>query len=87
MWCVWWDRSGIIHWEIISSGICYWWNNDDEPQQWRIPDKSGKRQLNINSDVYRAQLDCIHATIETKRPRKKNHIVFHYILSVVLSNL
>ncbi|CAK9796216.1 Mariner Mos1 transposase [Anthophora quadrimaculata] len=37
MWCVWWDRSGIIHWEIILNGICYWWNGDDERQQWRIP--------------------------------------------------
>lgn len=78
MWCVWWDRSGIIHWEIISNGICYWWNEDDERQQWRIPDKNGKRQFNINSDVYLAQLDRLHAAIETKRPRKKNKIVFHH---------
>ena len=78
MWCVWWDRSGIIHWEIISSGVCYWWNDDDKRHQWQIPDKNGKRQLNINSDVYLAQLDRVHAAIETKRPRKKNHIVFHH---------
>ena len=79
MWCVWWDRSGIIHWEIISNGICYWWNDDDERQQWQIPDKNGKRQFNINSDVYLAQLDRLRAAIETKRPRKKNHIVFHHV--------
>lgn len=34
MWCVWWNRSEIIHWEIgippITNGICCWWN-DDEP--------------------------------------------------------
>ncbi|KAL4715333.1 hypothetical protein ACJJTC_015104 [Scirpophaga incertulas] len=72
------DRSGIIHWEIISNGIRYWWNDDDERQLWRIPDKNGKRQLNINSDVYLALLDRIHVAIETKRPRKKNHIVFHH---------
>jgi len=78
MWCVWWDRSGIIHWEIISNGICYWWNDNDKRQQWRIPHKNGKRQLNINSDVYLAQLDRIHAAIQTKRPLKKNHIVFHH---------
>lgn len=78
MWCVWWDRSGIIHWEIISNGICYWFNDADEQQQWRILDKNGKRQFNINSDVYLAQLDRLHGVIEAKRPRKKNHIVFHH---------
>ena len=26
MWCVWWDKSGIIHWEIIHNGFCYWWD-------------------------------------------------------------
>ena len=28
MWCVWWDRSGIIHWEIMVNGFCYWWNDN-----------------------------------------------------------
>ena len=78
MWYVWWDRNGIIHWEVISNGICYWFNDADERQQWRIPDKNGKRQFNISSDVYLAQLDRLHAAIEAKRPRKKNHIVFHH---------
>jgi [histone H3]-lysine36 N-dimethyltransferase SETMAR len=77
MWCVWWDRSGIIHWEIISNGICYWWNDDNEREQWPIPDRNGKRQFNINSDVYLAQLGRLHAAIEKKRQRKKNNIVFH----------
>ncbi|CAK9829644.1 Mariner Mos1 transposase [Anthophora retusa] len=51
---------------------------NDERQQWRIPDKNDKRQFNINSDVYLAQLDRLHAAIETKRPHKKNRIVFHH---------
>ncbi|KAF8771599.1 Histone-lysine N-methyltransferase SETMAR like protein [Argiope bruennichi] len=63
MWCVWWDRSGITHWEIIFSGIFYSWNGEDEHQQWRILDKKGKRQFNINNDVYLAQLDSLHAEI------------------------
>jgi len=29
MWCVWWDKSGIIHWEMVSNGYCYWWNESD----------------------------------------------------------
>ncbi|GFQ98206.1 hypothetical protein TNCT_462461 [Trichonephila clavata] len=33
MWCVWWDSSGIIYWEVISNGICYWFNDVDERQQ------------------------------------------------------
>lgn len=78
MWCVWWDRRGIIHWEIISNGVCYWWNDEDEGQQWRIPDKNGKRQYNINSDVYLAQLDRLQAAIETRRKGKKKKIVFHH---------
>ena len=32
----------------------------------------------INSDVYLAQLDRLHAAIQVKRPRKKNNIVFHH---------
>jgi len=41
MWCVWWDRSGIIHWEIISNG--FWWDGEsDERHEWKIPDKDGK---------------------------------------------
>ncbi|CAE1156256.1 SETMAR [Acanthosepion pharaonis] len=64
--------------EIISNGVCYRWNVDDEPQQWRIPEKNGKWQLNVNSDVYLAQLDRLQAAIETKRPRKKNHIVIYH---------
>ncbi|KAL6724098.1 hypothetical protein ANCDUO_02238 [Ancylostoma duodenale] len=55
-----------------------WWNDDEERQQWRIPDKNGKRQLNINSDVYLAQRDRLHAAIKKKRPRKKNRIIFHH---------
>lgn len=78
MWCVWWDKSGIIHWEIMSKGFCYWWNDDDERQRWRIPDKDGKRQFNLNSDVYLAQLVRLHAAIQTKRPRKMNQIIFHH---------
>lgn len=50
MWCVWWDISEIICWEIILNGVYYWLDSDDERQQWRIPDKKGKRQFNINSD-------------------------------------
>ena len=43
-----------------------------------MADSGQKRQLNINRDVYLTQLDSIHAKIETKRPRKKNHVVFHH---------
>uniref|UniRef100_A0A914DDS4 Transposase n=1 Tax=Acrobeloides nanus TaxID=290746 RepID=A0A914DDS4_9BILA len=28
MWCAWWDRSGIIYWEIMANGFCYWWNDN-----------------------------------------------------------
>ena len=28
MWCVWWDCAGIIHWEILSNGYCYWWGDN-----------------------------------------------------------
>ncbi|KAK6758288.1 hypothetical protein RB195_015852 [Necator americanus] len=63
--------------QLISDGS-YWFNDADERQQWRIPDKNGKWQFNINSDVYLAQLDRLNAAIEAKRPRKKNHIVFHH---------
>uniref|UniRef100_A0A914DL38 Histone-lysine N-methyltransferase SETMAR n=1 Tax=Acrobeloides nanus TaxID=290746 RepID=A0A914DL38_9BILA len=41
------------------------------------PDRNGKRQYNLNSDVYLAQLNRLQAAIEDKRPRKKNHVVFH----------
>lgn len=82
MWCVWWDRSGIIHWEIIAQdrqqSFCYWWDDEDVRHEWPIPDRNGKKQHNVNSDVYRAQLDRLEAAIKAKRPRKKNHIVFHH---------
>ncbi|CAF1652759.1 unnamed protein product, partial [Adineta ricciae] len=82
MWCVWWDRSGIIHWEIITQirqqSFCYWWDDKDVKHEWPIPDRNGKKQHNINSDVYSAQLDRLEAAIKVKRPRKKNHIVFHH---------
>ena len=32
----------------------------------------------LNSDVYLAQLDRLHAAIQAKRSRKKNNIVFHH---------
>ncbi|KAL4702042.1 hypothetical protein ACJJTC_012490 [Scirpophaga incertulas] len=72
------DRSGIIHREIISNGIRYEWNDDDERQQWQIPDKNGKRKLNINSDVYLSQLDRISCCYRTKDRAKRNHILFHH---------
>ena len=82
MWCVWWDRSGIIHWEIITQvrqqSFCYWWDDKDVKHEWPIPDRNGKKQHNINSDVYSAQLDRLEAAIKVKRPRKKNHNVFHH---------
>ena len=79
MWCVWWDRRGIIHWEIISNGFCYWWDDEsDVRHEWQIPDKDGKRQYNLNSDVYLAQLDRLQSAIQAKRPRKKNQIVFQH---------
>lgn len=37
-----------------------------------------KWQVNISSNIYLAQLDCIHAVIETKRLSKKNYIVFYH---------
>ncbi|KAF8794854.1 Histone-lysine N-methyltransferase SETMAR like protein [Argiope bruennichi] len=79
--CVWWARSGIDHWEIIFNRISCWWNGNDEHQQWRIPDKNGKRQFNNKSDVYLPQLDRFHAAIETKRPKKNNHftIIFMFL--------
>uniref|UniRef100_A0A914D2L3 Mos1 transposase HTH domain-containing protein n=1 Tax=Acrobeloides nanus TaxID=290746 RepID=A0A914D2L3_9BILA len=55
---------------------CVWWDHIE--QKWRIPDRNGKRQYNLNSDVYLAQLDRLQAAIEAKRQRKKNHIVFHH---------
>jgi histone-lysine N-methyltransferase SETMAR len=78
LWCVWWDRSGIIHWEILTNGFCLWWSDDDVRNEWRIPDKNGRRQFTLNSDVYLAQLDRLEAAIKVKRPRKKNHIVFQH---------
>ena len=78
MWCVWWDRGGIVHWELIANGFCYWWDDNDERQEWRIPDKNGKRQYNLNGEVYTAQLERLHEAIRVKRPRKNNHILFHH---------
>uniref|UniRef100_A0A914CWG1 Mos1 transposase HTH domain-containing protein n=1 Tax=Acrobeloides nanus TaxID=290746 RepID=A0A914CWG1_9BILA len=81
IWCVWWDRSGIIHWEIIAKGpnrgdpyFCFWWDENGN-QQWRIPDRNGKKQKNLNSDVYLAQMDRLEAAIAKKRPRKKNNVI------------
>uniref|UniRef100_A0A914ENY6 Mos1 transposase HTH domain-containing protein n=1 Tax=Acrobeloides nanus TaxID=290746 RepID=A0A914ENY6_9BILA len=42
-------------------------------KEWFVRFKSAS-----NSDVYLAQLDRLHAAIQVKRPRKKNHIVFHH---------
>ncbi|CAF1099580.1 unnamed protein product [Didymodactylos carnosus] len=54
------------------------WDDNDVKYQWPIPDRNGKKQHNINNDVYLAQLDRLEAAIKAKRPRKKNHIVFHH---------
>ena len=40
--------------------------------------RAGKKVHTLNSDVYLAQLDRLHAAIQAKRPRKKNNIVFHH---------
>uniref|UniRef100_A0A915E1I4 Mos1 transposase HTH domain-containing protein n=1 Tax=Ditylenchus dipsaci TaxID=166011 RepID=A0A915E1I4_9BILA len=50
----------------------------DIEHKWQIPDRNGKKQYNLNSDVYLAQLDRLQGAIEAKRPRKKNHVVFHH---------
>ena len=50
----------------------------DVEHKWQIPDRNGQKQYNLNSDVYLAQLDRLQAAIEAKRPRKKNHVVFHH---------
>lgn len=50
-----------------------WRDDNDECQQWQISDKNGKRQFNIN-----IWLNLTAFTIEAKRPRKMNHIVFHH---------
>uniref|UniRef100_A0A914CF45 Transposase n=1 Tax=Acrobeloides nanus TaxID=290746 RepID=A0A914CF45_9BILA len=73
MWCF----GGID--PALSTGRL--WRMDfaiDVKHEWRIPDRNGKRQSNLNSDVYMAQLDRLEAAIKDKRSRKKNHIVFHY---------
>lgn len=56
----------------------FYWISLDERQQWRILNRSCKRQFNINSDDYLVQSVRLHAAIQTKRPCKKNQIVFHY---------
>lgn len=43
-----------------------------------IPDRNEKKQHNVNSGVYLAQLDRLEAAIKATQPRKKNRIVFHY---------
>jgi [histone H3]-lysine36 N-dimethyltransferase SETMAR len=32
----------------------------------------------LNSDVYLEQLNRLEAAIQSKKPRKKNHIIFHH---------
>lgn len=73
---VWWDWSSIIRWEIVANGFCYWWDDNDAKRRWITPYRSGKRQSNLDSGVYLAQLDRLEAVIQGKR--KKNHIVFHH---------
>ena len=46
--------------------------------KWPILDRNRKKQHNINSDVYLAQLDLLEAAIEAKLRRKKNPVVFHH---------
>ena len=81
MWCVWWDRSEIIHWEIIAKlrqqSFCYWWNDNNVKHEWPIPERNGKKQRNSDSNVCLAQLDRLETAIEAKHRRKKNPVVFH----------
>ena len=60
---------------MISNGYCYWWNESDLRQEWRIPDKNWKRQKNVNSDVYLAQLDRLQEAI--KRLRREKIALLH----------
>uniref|UniRef100_A0A915DH51 Transposase n=1 Tax=Ditylenchus dipsaci TaxID=166011 RepID=A0A915DH51_9BILA len=39
---------------------------------------NGKKRYTLNGDVYLAQLDRLKEAIKVKRPRKKNHIIFHH---------
>ena len=41
------------------------------------PDRDGKRQFNLNSDVYLAQLDRLQTAIQTKRRNRTNIIFLH----------
>jgi hypothetical protein len=50
----------------------------DEKHEWRIPDRNGKRQYNLNSDVYLAQMDRLEAAINVKRSGIKDQIVFQH---------
>lgn len=55
----------------------------DERQQWRTSEKNGKRQFNININL--AQLDRLHAVIQTKRPYKKNQLSSTWIMRIHMS--
>ena len=62
---------------MVSNGYYYWWNESDLRQEWRIPDKNGKRQMNVNSDVFLAQLDHLQEAIKVKRLRRKKVALLH----------
>ena len=75
MLCVWWDKRGVIHYEIISDGYCYWWDTDGVRQEWRIPDRKGKRAYTLNSEVYKAQVERLYLAVLDKRPDRRGCVI------------
>ncbi len=75
MLCVWFDDEGLVHYEIIRNGVCFWWDEEDVERSWQIPDRGGKRAYTLNAEVYAAQLERLRVAISTKRSHKKRRVI------------
>lgn len=74
MLCSWFDDEGMIHYEVIWKGACYWWDEDGE-HTWMIPVRPGKKGPTLTGEVYAAQIERLRQAISRKRPKKHRSII------------
>jgi hypothetical protein len=67
MLCVWWDKTGPIHWELLADGITHWWDSKGREHEEAIPYRAGQKKKTLTAEVYVSQLGRLRDALSTNR--------------------
>jgi histone-lysine N-methyltransferase SETMAR len=75
MLCVWWDKAGPIHWELLADGVSYWWDSRgrEHEEALMIRDRNGNTVKTLTAELYAHQLERVHTALLASRSWAKTN--------------